>query len=106
MKLWLSGIKQTLVSANWMNDNLDKQQQLMVITMEECAELQVACSKILRQGTKVTEEKLKELTEELGDVYCMIQLMHEHGFVESKDLNERVQVKKQKLEKWSDLVGR
>ena len=81
---------------------LDMEQQLMIITMEECAELQMVCSKILRQGTAVHMQK--ELVEELGDVYCMIQLMHKHGFVESEDLNERVQVKKQKLEKWSDLI--
>ena len=41
---------------------LDAKQQLMVITMEECAELQMVCSKILRQGTAVHMQK--ELVEE------------------------------------------
>lgn len=82
---------------------LDIEQQLMVITMEECAELQMVCSKILRQGTVAF--KRKELVEELGDIYCMIQLMNKHGIIESAELNERVQVKKQKLREWSDLIN-
>lgn len=81
---------------------LDAKQQLMVITMEECAELQMVCSKILRQGTAV--HKQKELVEELGDVYCMIQLMQQWDMVSWEDIDNRVQEKMKKLEKWSDLV--
>ena len=87
-------------------NNIDKDQQRMVITMEECAELQMVCSKILRQGSSVTDEKLNELTEEIGDVYCMIELMQEHGFVKHKDIISRSKVKREKLKKWSDLIGR
>lgn len=81
---------------------LDAKQQLMVITMEECAELQMVCSKILRQGTAVNKQK--ELIEELGDVYCMIQLMQQWDMVSWEDIDNRVQEKMKKLEKWSDLV--
>ena len=81
---------------------LDAQQQLMVITMEECAELQTVCSKILRQGT--AEYKQKELVEELGDVYCMIQLMQQWDLVSWEDIDNREQEKLKKLEKWSDLI--
>lgn len=89
-------------------NKLDKYQQLLVITMEECAELQMVCSKILREGsldsTSYKNGKRKQLIEELGDVYCMIQLMHNHGLVESEELNSRVVEKRKKLEVWSDLI--
>lgn len=81
---------------------LDTRQQLMVITMEECAELQMVCSKILRQAT--VDKKHKELVEELGDVYCMLQLMQEHDIVSWEELESRAEVKRKKLKKWSDLI--
>ena len=55
---------------------LDKKQQLMVITMEECGELQQVCSKILRRA-EIDDEYGIKLVEELGDVYCMLKLMIE-----------------------------
>ena len=107
MKLWLSGIKQTLVSANWMNDNLDKQQQLMVITMEECGELTQRCSKIMRKYStlsSVEEDQRVKLVEELGDVFCMMELIVEHGVTDWIELQDRADVKLEKLKKWSTLV--
>ena len=44
-----------------MMQELDARQQLMVITMEECGELQQVCSKILRQAT--VENKRQELVD-------------------------------------------
>jgi NTP pyrophosphatase (non-canonical NTP hydrolase) len=81
---------------------LDARQQLMVITMEECGELQQVCSKILRQAT--VENKRQELVDELGDVLCMISLMQEHDLVSWQELEDRAEVKREKLSKWSDLV--
>ena len=81
---------------------LDARQQLMVITMEECGELQQVCSKILRQAT--VENKRQELVDELGDVLCMISLMQEHDLVSWQELEDRAEVKRAKLSKWSDLV--
>tara|TARA_A100000171_G_scaffold10080_1_gene7696 strand:- start:4703 stop:4957 length:255 start_codon:yes stop_codon:yes gene_type:complete len=81
---------------------LDIQQQLMVITMEECSELIQVCSKILRQATY--EEKRQELIEELGDLQCMINLMHEWDVVSYSEIEERAEIKREKLTKWSDLV--
>ena len=81
---------------------LDPQQQLMVITMEECGELIEVCSKILRQATY--KEKRQELVEELGDLQCMINLMHEWDVVSYTEIEERAEIKRQKLSKWSELV--
>ena len=85
-----------------MMQELDARQQLMVITMEECGELQQVCSKILRQAT--IEKKRQQLVEELGDVLCMIGLMQEHDLVSWQELEDRAEVKRAKLSKWSDLV--
>ncbi len=72
----------------------------MVITMEECGELVQACSKKLR-GSK-TSTKL--LLEEVGDVQCMIDLIVENGLLAREDKSSRVQVKRDKLKRWSDLI--
>ena len=81
---------------------LDARQQLMVITAEECGELVQVCSKILRQGT--FDKKRKHLVEELGDVLCMMQLIQEWDIVSWQELEDRAEVKRAKLSKWSELV--
>ena len=77
-----------------------KLEQLMIITMEECGELIQACSKKLR-GSK-TASKL--LLEEVGDVQCMIDLIVENRLLAREDISNRVQVKRDKLKRWSDLI--
>ena len=82
-------------------------QQLMIITAEECGELTQRCSKIIRKYEKINqieEEQRIKLIEEVGDVLCMINLMVEHNITDWKELNARVQVKKDKLKIWSELV--
>ena len=53
----------------------DKLQELLTITMEECGELIQACSKAIRTDQYHFNEKL---IEEIGDVQCMIDLIHEY----------------------------
>ena len=81
---------------------LDARQQLMVITAEECGELVQVCSKILRQGT--FDKKREHLVEELGVVLCMMQLIQEWDIVSWQELEDRAEVKRAKLSKWSELV--
>ncbi len=83
------------------NSKLDILQQLMVLTMEECGELIQRCSKCLRKDEYYDDEKLLE---EVGDVYTMIELMHEFDIISWSDVEERVKVKRAKLKKWSSLV--
>ena len=78
----------------------NKLQELLTITMEECGELIQACSKAIRCDDYHDNKKLLE---EVGDVYCMIELMHEYDLISWNDIEERVKVKKEKLKKWSKL---
>ena len=79
----------------------DKLQELLTITMEECAELIQACSKAIRCLDYYGNEKL---VEEVGDVMCMIDLLHEYDIIGWTDVDERVLEKKKKLKKWSNLL--
>jgi hypothetical protein len=83
---------------------LDMRQQLMVITAEECSELIQVLSKILRRG-EVDDELREKLVEEIGDVYTMIDLMHDFDLVSWEEIEDRAEVKRKKLKKWSDLYG-
>lgn len=81
--------------------------ELMVITMEECGELTQACSKILRKySTKeaIEDKYSTQLLEEAGDVLCMIELLQEHGVLNTSDLYARVNDKQEKLRLWSSLI--
>ena len=84
-------------------------QQLMIITAEECGELTQRCSKILRRYETINdieEEQRQKFLEEAGDVYCMLELLVEHGIVDWKELEDRADVKKEKLALSSDLMWR
>ena len=82
---------------------LDTHQQLFAITAEECGELTQVCMKILRKA-RVDDEWNVKLLEEAGDVYCMLDLMVTHGYLEWDDIQKRSNIKKEKLIKWSDLI--
>jgi NTP pyrophosphatase (non-canonical NTP hydrolase) len=72
----------------------------MTIMMEECGELIQQCSKSIRSDNYYDNKKL---TEEVGDVMCMIELLHEYDIISWTDIDERVLEKKEKLKKWSSL---
>jgi len=79
----------------------------MVITMEECGELTQRCSKIIRKFDtveEITEDQRVKLVEEMGDVYCMLELIIEHGITDWSELNERALYKVNKLKEWSKLI--
>ena len=83
-------------------------QQLMVILSEECGELIQICQKILRRGCVDLDDKeedyYEKLVEEMGDVYTMINLMHEWDIVSWEQLETRAEYKIEKLKKWSELI--
>ena len=83
---------------------MDKLQELLTITMEECGELVQACSKAIRCDDYYENRTREKLTEEVGDLYCMIELMHEYDLISWNDIEERVKIKKEKLKKWSSLI--
>jgi len=80
---------------------MDKLQELLTITMEECGELIQECSKSIRKEHYYNN---KELTDEIGDVLCMIELLKSNELVNEHELNRRITLKKLKLKKWSSLV--
>ena len=79
---------------------MEKLEELMIITMEECGELIQECSKSIR----MQEYNRDELKEELSDVMCMLELMVENGIITRVELNNGANLKKLKLIKWSNLL--
>lgn len=75
-------------------------QELMVILMEECAEVSVEASKIIRFGVQNNKNRL-EL--EIGDLMCMYTLVVEAGLVDPAAVALAANKKREKLKKWSNL---
>jgi NTP pyrophosphatase (non-canonical NTP hydrolase) len=86
----------------------DKQKEVMLIAQEECAEVIQAISKVFRFGMDdvhptTNKSNRDSLEEEVGDLLCMIELLQEHGIVNSTSvLNANVR-KRNKLKKWSNI---
>ena len=95
------------IKKNMENSPINTLQQLMTITMEECGELTQRCSKIMRKYPTlnlIEDEQRVKLVEELGDVFCMMELMVEHNITDWIELQDRADVKLEKLKEWSTLV--
>ena len=93
--------------ANGMEKSMNKLQELMVLTMEECGELTQRCSKIIRKFEtveEITEDQRVKLVEEMGDVYCMLELIIAEGITNWSELNDRALYKVDKLKQWSKLI--
>lgn len=84
---------------------MNKRQEMLVITMEECGELIQACSKLIRFEKDSCPDDISNLQDEIGDVMCMIDIMKHSGLVDDKQIEERIKVKKDKLMKWSLLFS-
>ena len=82
-------------------DDMTELQELLTITMEDCGELIQACSKAIRCDEYYDNDKLKE---EIGDVQCMIDLIHKYDLVSHREIDNQVNVKKMKLMKYSKLL--
>lgn len=86
---------------------MNKLQELMVITMEECGELTQRCSKIVRKFDtldEITEDQRVKLLEEAGDVQCMLNLMISCGLLTKQEIDARIATKHDKLKTWSKLI--
>ena len=79
----------------------DPRDELLVILMEECAELIQECSKCIRKG----EYDRKKFQDELGDVMTMINLAHEWDMFSWNEVEIREEYKRNKLKKWSRLIN-
>jgi NTP pyrophosphatase (non-canonical NTP hydrolase) len=79
----------------------NKQQEILTITMEECAEVIVECSKIKRFGSM--PDNIKNLEKEIGDLMCMVMLLEEAKLIDIKSVEKAIANKRTKLKKWSNL---
>ena len=85
---------------------LDNQRQIMLIAQEECAEVTQAISKVFRFGMDAEHNgrtNKDRLTEEVGDLMCMIELMVETNLIDSVEMLQAAANKRKKLETWSTI---
>lgn len=88
---------------------MNKLQELMAITAEECGELTQVCIKVIRKFEnidEVTGDRRLKLIEEAGDVACMIELMVENGLFTEDEIRDRIEIKRDKLKVWSKLFDK
>lgn len=88
----------------------NKDEEILAIAQEECAEVIQAISKIFRFGylARHPNENLsnrQRLEEEIGDLQCMISLMLEYGIVTEEGLMRAEAKKFEKLKKWSNIFN-
>lgn len=83
--------------------------EILNITLEECAEVIQAISKVFRFGwnschpDKPEYDNKDHLNEEVGDLCCMIQLMIDHNMVDREAVESAALQKLEKLKKWSSI---
>lgn len=84
----------------------NSEKQILLICQEECAEVTQAISKVFRFGydSEYNDRTNQErLTEEVGDLLCMINLMIEKGIVNDMAVMRASLKKRSKLEQWSNI---
>lgn len=84
----------------------DSEKQILLICQEECAEVTQAISKVFRFGIGAEyngRTNYQRLTEELGDLLCMIDLIMETGIVNEDAVLKASLQKRNKLHEWSDV---
>ena len=83
-----------------------EQKEILEIAKEECAEvIQVVC-KGNRFGFDVEYEgktNRQKLTQEVGDLLCMIELMVEKDILDEQALQLAKKAKREKLKQWSNI---
>lgn len=82
------------------NAKLDERDELMVILAEECNEVAVECAKMIRFGY----DNNQKLESEVGDLMCMLNLLHEHDLISWNNVDACADAKREKLKTWSNLT--
>lgn len=78
----------------------NKVEEALDILQEECAEVIQIVSKIKRFGMKNNQERL---VQEIGDLYCMMQIIEDLDVVKWEDVLVAAKNKEDKLKVWSKL---
>jgi NTP pyrophosphatase (non-canonical NTP hydrolase) len=89
---------------------MDKTEETLNILQEECAEVIQAVSKCQRFGIDNTHIKSgvsnrANLTEEVGDLICMVNLLVDQGVLKREELDRAAQGKLDKLRIWSTILS-
>jgi NTP pyrophosphatase (non-canonical NTP hydrolase) len=84
----------------------ESNQEILLITQEECAEVTQAISKVFRFGMDdeyngVTNRE--HLEEEVGDLLCMIELLVSSDMLDMVSVYKAKAAKLEKLAKWSNI---
>ena len=84
--------------------------EIMGILQEECAEVIQEVSKCRRFGINESHKSgishREMLEQEVGDVLCMIELLHQEGILSEDGLMKAKLKKEEKLRKWSNIFGK
>lgn len=83
-------------------NDLKPTEEMLVVLMEECGEVIKTASKIIRFGEDA--KNVEELNRELGDLQCMIDLLHEMDLVSYTAIDEASAEKREKLKKWTEFA--
>lgn len=84
----------------------NKASEILLIAQEECAEVTQAVSKVFRFGMDAEHNgrtNKDRLTEEVGDLMCMIELMIETNLIDGGEMLQAAVNKRKKLETWSTI---
>jgi NTP pyrophosphatase (non-canonical NTP hydrolase) len=82
------------------------EQEILLISQEECAEVTQAISKVFRFGFNDSHNGVsnqEHLNEEVGDLLCMIDLMIKHNLVNEGAVLSAKSAKLKKLNQWSSI---
>ena len=85
---------------------MNRKEEILTILMEECAEVIVEASKIKRFGESSVyegETALNKLEKEIGDLWCLIDLLHSEDMISYTKLDEYANAKHEKLKVYSDI---
>lgn len=87
---------------------IDKEKELLTITLEECSEVIQAISKVFRFGMECrypagAPTNKEHLEEEIGDLMCMIDILARKGVINMDNVHAATLNKRDKLAKWSTL---
>lgn len=88
---------------------MNKLEEVMTITQEECAEVIQAISKCRRFGLDNSHKsgltQRENLTEEVGDLYCMLELLCDHAGLDKRAVAVAAHAKREKLKNWSNIFN-
>lgn len=83
-----------------LNDKIEERDELMVILMEECSEVAIEAAKMIRFGY----DNNQKLESEVGDLMCMLNLLHEWDLISWNNVDACAEAKREKLKTWSNLT--